>query len=261
MSEITGAVGLDAAASSGVRTVRSVSLIGLTAAALLMGVLSWYLLVRLDNFFPPQPIGTEMENRIRADAHDEIAWAWERKLRWDNYWHNACLSIGAMGVCLGVALGAVSGYAGGGVVRGLVLGLILGAAGGVLAGLVSSKVAIETDSNGALDSNNRVYDPILRSVMIHSGGFAALGLLSGLLVALAARRPRSLPMLLISGVTAGVLASVFYELVGATAFNMYRTDLPIPEGNLNKLAFVQMLGLVMSVALWRAATLPDSTGK
>lgn len=44
----------------------------------------------------------------------------------------------------------------------------------------------------------------------------------------------------------------------ASAFGMYRTDLPISEENLRKLLLIQMPGLVLSVASGRGVTSPDS---
>lgn len=240
---------------------RSLGIISMMIAAALVGLISWDLMVRSKDLLPHVGIDKDTENLIRAERHNPIAWAKEKEFRWEFYWHNAMLNYSYIGVGLGLAWGALAGFVRRKVFRGLGLGLVLGSVGVFAGAYLTGLITLWTDSVGMADEVRPVYDPLLRSTLMHGAAFAMIGLTGGIIVALAGPKKYQLVRLAFSGLIAGILGTIAFEAIAAGFFPMDRTDLPVPEGNMNMLVFAMAPALIISLALWRASSVSTASSE
>jgi hypothetical protein len=137
----------------------------------------------------------------------------------------AALAFGVMGLCLGGCLGITGGLArrslpasvAGGLL-GAVLGALLGA--GVTLGLLPFFMQMRSQFR-----NN----DLVIGMLVHGVIWGPLGAAAGLAVAIGLGEPRLIGRAVAAGFAGAVVGSVAFDVIGAFAFPLAKTDSPISQ--------------------------------
>lgn len=217
----------------------------------LAALMAWPGVMALDGRFPVENLSVEMTNRIRNNRDDPVAWAQERTNRWTSLAKTSasCLAVfgGIFGGLMGGAIGARRWWS----PKYALLGLVSGVGAGLGGGVLESTLLIRLEKAGI--------DPLLLTALGHA---VAWGCLATPLVAVMrwakGRGTGGLGKLFRVWIAAAAAALV-YALVAAIAFQMLRSDLPIPEGAGNKFLFLLLGSWALGAAVLRPAkTVPNS---
>jgi hypothetical protein len=205
--------------------------------AVVASLMAWPALLVIDGKFPVENLSVEMTNLIRNNRNDPVAWAQERMNRWTSLAKTASICLAAFGgVFVGLASArdeATRRWS----LRKFLAGVGFGAGAGILGGLAEATLVVRLE---------RLFsDRLLLSAMGHAVGWAFLATALVLMLGMSRPSPARWLTRLLEGVGGAVVASLVYAVVAAVAFPMLRSDLPIPEGALNKLVFLLVASGVM----------------
>jgi hypothetical protein len=211
--------------------------------AVASSLLAWPVLVVVDGKFPVENLSVEMTNLIRNNRDDPVAWAQERMNRWTSLAKTASSCLAAFGgTFVGLAIfrdEASRRWS----LRKLLAGFGLGVCAGILGGLAEATLVIRLE--------RVVSDRLLLAAMGHAVGWAFLATALVLMLSMSRPAPARWLTKLMEGLGSAILASLGYAVVAAVAFPMLRSDLPIPEGALNKLVFLMVASGVMGAVCLR----------
>lgn len=215
--------------------------------AVVSGLLAWPGLLVLDGKFPVENLSVEMTNLIRNNRDDPVAWAQERMNRWTSLAKTAasCLSIfGGVFVGLAVVRDAATRWWS---ARRLLAGVCVGVVAGIVGGLAEATLVIRLE--------RVVLDRLLLAALGHAVSLTCLGAAVAFLLPAARQSPQEWLSKLLKVFGGAVLASLVYAVVAAVVFPMQRSDLPIPEGDFNKLLFL----IISAGVMWLACSWPGKS--
>ncbi|MDP1795965.1 MAG: hypothetical protein Q8K78_00715 [Planctomycetaceae bacterium] len=209
-------------------------------AALLATVVALPMAVTFDGRFPVENLSVEMTNRIRNNRHDAVAWAKERSNRWESLYRTTVACLTGFGATLGgiaALLGVVSPAPMSARLRWLMAGIVLGAVAAALGGYLEAGLLIKIEKI--------TLDPMLRAMLGHAVAWMVVG--AGVAIAATLSVPAWLAKKVAIGraMVGAIGAAVLYSPLAAILFQLERSDLPIPEGSLNKLLFLGLAGLLI----------------
>jgi hypothetical protein len=218
----------------------------LLVAGILGALLSVPWMAHFDERFPVENLNEDMTNRIRNNREDPIAWAKERENRFTSLYQTAVVCLAGFGCAVGGMLGFAEGAA-----RRSVARAALGLFGGALAGAIFAAAGGYAEASVAMGLEKSGLDRTYRAILGHAiaWSFCAVGL--SIAVGVAARSPKFAARVLAPAILAGVLAELIYSPVAAMLFQLYKSDLPIPEGTSNKLLFACLAGGLMALSIGR----------
>ncbi len=212
----------------------------------LAALLAWPGVMTLDGRFPVENLSVEMTNRIRNNADDPVAWAQERTNRWSSLAKTSasCLAVfgGIFGGLMGGAIGARRWWS----PKYALLGLICGVGAGIGGGVLESTLLIRLEKAGL--------DPLLLTALGHAVAWGCLATALVVVMRWVQGRASGLMAQLARVWGAAAATALIYALVAAIAFQMLRSDLPIPEGAGNKLLFLLLGAWALGAALLRPIT-------
>lgn len=170
--------------------------------------------------------------------------------------HKAMASYGLLGAALGMALGLAGGLASrsaGSAARAAAAGLLLGALAGAL-----PPVALVPRYFRALDQATEVSETndLARALLVHGAVWVAIGLAGGLALGLGTGGRGRPAAAALGGAVGGLVAALLYELVGAFAFPVDRTGLPVADVP----ALRTLAHLLPSLAVAACATIASTPG-
>lgn len=228
-------------------TGRRVSLFVPFLAALAGGVVAWALIDRAATAF-------EIPAELNIQTVDPEVTARQAEARHVRDLRNTSLALAVCGGCLAAAVGLAVGFtrSAAAAVIGLVAGGVLGAVTGAIGGLADFWLF---DWLG-----DRQVDDALRTMAAHAAAWICIGAGVGLTVALTDRRPRSAFGVVVAGMGAGLLAGLLFGPTAAFLFPLAPSDMPIPEGNGNRLYWICLAAGLIGLAVGRvhAAARPIS---
>jgi hypothetical protein len=180
-------------------------------------------------------------------SHEEIA-----------RWHHARLycataSFAAMGGGLGLAMGMAGGLARRSIFRGAsvaIMGLLLGTIFAASASLLLVPIFYKNHDPQSGD--------LIFPMLTHGAIWSVLGAIGGLVFGLALGDKGRWKSTLVGGFVGGAAATVVYEIVGALAFPMDRTDLPL-AASITTRAMAQLLVAILSAVGVVVASQQSST--
>jgi hypothetical protein len=210
--------------------------------AVVSSLLAWPGLLVLDGKFPVENLSVEMTNLIRNDPNDPVAWAQERMNRWTSLAKTAasCLAMFG-GVFVGLA-NCRDGVTARWSPQRVLVGIGLGVAAGILGGVAEATVFVRLD--------RAIGDRMLLTAIGHAVAWACLAAVLNPRLPMIRAAPGEWVSRLLKVFGGAVLASLIYAALAAMAFPMLRSDLPIPEGNFNKLVFlIVAAGVLGSICL------------
>jgi hypothetical protein len=160
-------------------------------------------------------------------------------------WHNARLycataSFAAMGGFLGLAMGMAGGLARRSIFRGAsaaIMGLLLGTIVAASASLISVSLFYKKHDPASGD--------LVFPMLMHGAIWSAVGAIGGLAFGLALGEKGRWKATLVGGLVGAAAATVFYEIVGALAFPIDKTDLPL-SASITTRAMAQLLIAILS---------------
>jgi hypothetical protein len=229
------------------------STLAMTVAGLVGGVLAWLLILQFYGIvqrgavagLEAGPPGGEVGARVIAATRvAEI--------------RNLALAIGLFGMAVGGTLGIVEGFAQRwahdgaklGVEFGSVAGILLGAALGALGGYSSAGVGEWLDQTSVSLTYN--------TILVHGTAWGIAGIGIGLATGIACKNVKAALLGALLCAVAGILGAVIYSPVAALVFPAFDSDLSVPDGSLNRLAWVllpaALMGLLSGVAVRSGST-------
>lgn len=206
----------------------------------MISVLALPLAVVFDGRFPVANLDVEMTNRIRNNRHDAIAWAKERSNRWESMYRTtvACLAG------FGALMGGVAAFLGA-VPQSSLLKKLQWFAAGVCLGGVAAALGGYLEAGLLIKIEKLPLDPTLRTMLGHGLAWMVLGLGVALAATFSATSWSERLVAVGRACLGAILATITYSPVAAVAFQLVRSDLPIPEGTGNKLLFLGTAGLAL----------------
>lgn len=186
------------------------------ATALLAGALSWLVGEAAYDYFQPSEEAARQQYDFSA-LNREMAVAGGR---------NGAVAFGALGGLLGLAMGLVGGLArrsAHGALGAGLAGLVLGVAAGALPAFVLVPWHVQNRNNDPASLN------LLTPLLVHIGLWCLLGLTAGLAYGLGRYGLERTALLkaALGGLIGAVVGAVVYEMIGAVAFPLSRTNEPI----------------------------------
>ncbi len=165
---------------------------------------------------------------------------------------SAALAFGVLGLCLGGTLGIAGGLTRRSMPAAAaagVLGLFLGAILGAVATLVSVPRSIEIRSQYP---NN----DLIIGIIIHCGIWGPLAAVAGLAFAVGLGDRRLIGRAIASGFAGAIAGALAFDLIGAFAFPLARTDFPISLTGTSRLLARLLVGFGTAAAIaWLVPTL------
>jgi hypothetical protein len=217
----------------------------LVAAALAGGAIGWWLLDTYEHpFVAPEEMGSLLIKRggtpLTPEEDARLA-----KLEFTD----AGLNSGAAFAFVGAPLAALIGLTAGFVARswgGAALALPLGAALGAVAGWAAGWAATFVNHHSKMTLG---LDGMYAALLTHALAWAIVALPVGLLAWLGLRRA-SLGSMVGSAVLGALLAgAVAYPFVAALAFQMNNSELVVPSGRWNRLAWVEVAAALIAASM------------
>jgi hypothetical protein len=135
----------------------------------------------------------------------------------------AAVAFGALGVSLGVSLGIAAGLARHSGSAATVGGLL----GAVTGGLVGAGVALGFLPLSLAMRSQFPNTDLINGMLTHGVVWGPLGAVAGLAFAIGLGQPRLIGRAVASGFAGAVLGSVAFDLIGAFAFPLAKTDSPL----------------------------------
>ncbi len=212
--------------------------------ALFATLLAWPLAIAFEGRFPVENLSVEMTNRIRNNRDDAIAWAKERSNRWESMYRTsvACLTgFGAVLGCVSGLLGATKTAPLLARMRYLLAGLMLGALFAAAGAYLEAGFLIKIEKFGL--------DPMYGTMLGHAVAWTVIAVGLALSSTLSVSGWSSKLGAAGRAAVGALLAAVCYPPIAAILFPLDRSDLPIPEGNLNKLLFLGTAAVLTSTLL------------
>lgn len=219
----------------------------LVIAGLAGGGLSWCLLERYEHpFAAPEELEKLSAKRMAMIPMTDAENARIAELEADQERKNSAAAIAAIGLPLAALVGLAAGLLGRsgvasvtGLVGGAVAGAVLGAAGGWIAAFVYEQLKIELGVNRGYAA---------------AGSHAATWAFVALAVALAAwpgvrKSGMSLAATAGSAVVGALIAAALYPVIAGLAFAMSNSDLIIPAGRWNRLAWIEVAAFAITAVI------------
>lgn len=215
-------------------------------AAMLSTAGAWWVLQRFERVFQPTQRMTELysiTHRNPAEA-DELR-ILERTL--------ACQNTGFVLGLTGMLFAALLGFSQGLIDRsfpvcvfGFVAGTLLGGLGGVGGGCLSAFV-----DDGIQDSG---LDEMFRNMLTHTSSWIVIAATAALAILIATRRTSWTQSfrIVFAAVAAAMICGTIYAPVAAVVFADEETGAPLPQGDVNQLAWLLSSMVIISFALARA---------
>lgn len=222
----------------------------LVIAALAGGGIAWRLLEARENPFSPskemQALTAKQMAMIPLSDDENARLAWFQA---DLDRNNAAAAFAMIGLPVAALAGLAAGLAGRswvaavvGLLGGAVAGALLGGAGGWLAAAVYRQLRIGFALNAGY-----------AATASHAVIWTLLALAVALAVWPGARRDGAgLARVAAAAVVGALIAAALYPVVAGLAFTMSNSDLIVPAGRWNRLAWIELAAFAITVAVVRA---------
>ena len=166
----------------------------------------------------------------------------ERTLRGLDY-SNTAVSFAMIGMCLCAAAGIAAGLhrkSAAALAKGLSAGVVLGGVCGAVAGLSEVFIGSSLDRIEGFDS-------MLKLMIVHAAAWVLISLSLAATVAVAGKN--SVVEAMGRAAPGGLLAGLLYLPIAGILFVGNKSDLYVPEGNINRLFWISLSGLLIVLAL------------